>query len=131
MAADKKIKKMILILIISYIIFSLIYLAFTITSLPRDVKYIILDSMYLLPAMLALMGSTVAFIVARKRYKIFEYVKFWFYLFSANLLLFAGELVWVFYEVVKDMETPPFPSVADYLFLSSYIFFFAIILSLI
>lgn len=114
---------------ITYLVFSLVYLLITVVRIPSHTKYLILDTMYMVPVLLAVLGSAAAAVLSWRRTKLVEYTKFWIYLFSATLFLFIGELIWVYYEIVRKMETPPFPSIGDYFFLSSYIFFFAMVVS--
>jgi diguanylate cyclase (GGDEF)-like protein len=77
-------------------------------------ELVVRDGVYLVPIALA---AVLAIRAARARSGSIR--AFWALLATSNALWLAGELVWGAYEVVARSE-PPFPSVADALYMGSY-----------
>lgn len=109
---------------LSYLIFACVYLSIHFMSISSKAKITALDGMYLIMPLLAIIGSILAAVKVNKTEK-----RFWLYMALANVLFFMGELFWIYYEVVLNIE-PPQPSFADYSFLSGYIFFFLALISM-
>lgn len=102
-----------------FLIFSSIYLTVAKLPLSLQLKTATLDLLYLVPPGLAVISTSLAIKKTEAKEK-----KFWLYLAIANSLLFLGEIIWVYYEVFQGLNEPPYPSLADYAYLSGYLFFF-------
>jgi len=109
---------------LSYLVFAGVYLSFHFMPISSKVKVAAVDAAYLIPPALAIIGLSLAAIKVERGEK-----RFWLYLALANVLFFAGEVFWIYHEVVLNIE-PPLPSIADYSFWIGYIFFFLALISM-
>jgi anti-sigma regulatory factor (Ser/Thr protein kinase) len=94
------------------------YLLVTLAPIDRPLKVGILNVIYLLPPLLAVAGAVAAFTGTRYTER-----RFWLYLAAALASLLVGELIWSYYEVVRLLDEPPFPSAADLFYLGAYPFY--------
>ena len=100
------------------------YLGISLSPISESSKHLILVLAYLVIQTCAILGSLLAFRMAKGIER-----RFWFSLMSANLIMLAGVL-WLCYGLVTHTPTPPRPSYADYAYLSVNVFFFLLLLSM-
>lgn len=110
---------------LGFAVFAAAYLSISFLPLSGHTKYVILDPAYLTIPTAALAACYLAFRKAGAPER-----RFWLFLMLAILLMLIGEVYWTYCEIVLDLETPPYPSVADYSYLSAYVFFFLLLISM-
>lgn len=108
-----------------FVIFCAFYISVTLMPFSKELKTVIQNFAYLIPPLLAVIGPLYAFKIVEGAEK-----RFWLSLMLANVLLLTGEVIWGYYEVIQKLDHPPYPSWADYSYLSAYLFFFLVLISM-
>lgn len=93
------------------------YVLVSLAPIPKLVKVTVLNALYLLPPLAAVISGAAAFTGSKNSDR-----AFWLYLSLAICSLLIGELVWGYYEVVARIA-PPQPSAADVFYLGAYLFY--------